>query len=351
MKLKLTEKQYNLLVEYVNEAKKPLVPQKLWSFFNKNPNAVFFSVTKKNKDGSEKNFDFKLSKVKGKQTIEDLNQGNATKGCSTEVNFDKMIFDNQLILNFSQCAKKLTLTNIVSIGVYDDEQSLRSKTPKDKFEINGPTGDSSGSSTGDTQDNGSDDSEQLKQDAKKAMTMILNDPQLKKAFYTQPSLWNLFVAELKGEKATGKGIVPTLKIINSYESSSIERKLGTSFIEGEKVTFTPVGRTKVPFIENGKNDEYIFDENANIKYPPKVLPRKLGEGYKFIGQIQPTLNYEIEIVKKVKDKPDTFECRVIMIVEEGSTTKEYSYNGRLIIKINKNESPGYKPNEAEEIKK
>ena len=350
MKLRLTEKQYDLLLEYIDEAKKPLVPQKLWSFFNKNPNATFFSVTKKNKDGSEKNFDFKLSKVKGKQTIEDLNQGNATKGCSTEVNFDKMIFGNQLILNFEQCKKRLTLNDITSIGLYDDEQSLKSKTPKDKFQIGGSSATPTASS-GDTQDNVGDNSEELKQEAKKAMSMILNDPTLKKAFYTQPSLWNLFVAELKGEKATGKGIVPTLKIINNYENTSIERKLGSKFIEGETVTFTPVGTTKVPFIQNGKDDEYIFDENANVQYPPKVLPRKLGEGFKFIGQIQPTLNYEIEIAKRVNDKPDTFECRVTMIVEEGATKKEFPYNGRLTIKINKNQSPGYKPNESEEAKK
>ena len=89
MKLKLTEKQYELLLEYVNEAKKPLVPQKLWSFFNKNPNAAFFSVTRGTKDGKDKFYAFKISKVKGKQTIEDLNQGNATKGCSNGIPFGK----------------------------------------------------------------------------------------------------------------------------------------------------------------------------------------------------------------------------------------------------------------------
>ena len=145
-----------------------------------------------------------------------------------------------------------------------------------------------------------DEDEDLKQDGKRAMEMILNDPNLKKAFYTQPSLWNLFVAELKGKKATGKGIVPTLKIVGNYESKGIESKLGTTFIEGDKITFRPVGTTKIPFTRNGKNDEYVFDENRNIEYHPKVLPRKLGEGFKVVGEIQTSLSYEIEILDKVE---------------------------------------------------
>lgn len=454
MKLRLTEKQYSLLLEYIEEARKAPEPQKLSLFFNDNPNAQFFSVVQRVKGGSESEYDFKISEVNGHKTITDINKGTKTKGCSIDARFDTMIYGNQLNINFGQCGK-LTINNVVGLNIFDDEESLKNQNPSDSFELEhdldktaidkageyyeelknvdggdevhfdskykydgtvlqksekavrieliqqgkktipnvltvdlsqNPFYEEDGNlmfkckiSKGDEQETdfvlpikeffadskggkkpeekpqgkpeGKSKDEELKQDGKMAMEMILNDPNLKKAFYAQPSLWNLFVAELKGEKATGKGIVPTLKIINSYESTRIESKLGTSFIVGEKVTFRPVGTTKVPFTVNGKDDVYIFDENANIQYPPKVLPRKLGESFKLIGEIQPTLNYQIEVLKRVDDEPDTFECKIVMIVEEDSTTKEYPYDGKLEIKINKNESPGYKPKETEELNK
>lgn len=349
MKLRLTEKQYDLLAKYINEAKKPLVPQKLWQFFNKNPNAAFFSVTRKTKDNKEKFYSFKLSKVKGKQTIEDLNQGNATKGCSTEVNFDKMIFGNQLILNFEKCAKKLTLTDITNIGVYDDEQSLKSNSPKDSFQIGGATGNTTNVATGDTTN---DNSEELKQEAKKAMSMILNDPTLKKAFYTQPSLWNLFVAELKGGKATGKGIVPTLRLVNSYESNYIQKKLGGQFIKNKKVTFKPFEDVKIPFFKGNKEFTYPFNKNTNLEYHPMVMERKLGEGFKIKGKLEDDLAYEIEIIKKIEEVENIFECRITMIVLESTGEKRYPYNGRIKIQIVNDEtkSPGYKPMENKKEK-
>ena len=347
MKVKLTEKQYVLLTDFINEAKKPLAPQKLWKFFNNNPNTAFFSVTRTTKDNKDKIYAFKLSKVKGKQTIEDLNQGNATKGCSTEVNFDKLIFGNQLILNFTQCKKRLTLDNITSIGVYDDEQSLKSEKPKDTFQIGGSTGDTTNTTNTTTGDTTNDNSEELKQEAKKAMDMILNDPMLKKAFYTQPSLWNLFVAELKGEKATGKGIVPTLKIVNGYETNFISDKLGAEFIEDEKISFKPFEDAKIPFFKDNKEFTFPFDKNTNLEYRPIVMARKLGEGFKIKGKLEDYLGYELEIIKKIDEEDNIFECRVTMVVQDGNEIKKYPYNGRLKIQILDDDikSPGYKKKE------
>lgn len=453
MKLRLTEKQYGLLLEYIEEARKAPEPQKLSLFFNDNPNAQFFSVVQRDKSGSENEYNFKLSEVNGHKTITDINKGikKTTEGCSSDARFDTMIYGTQFKVNFGQCGVR-TINNVVGLKIFNDIESLKNQKPSDSIELdhnldknpidkageyyealkNVDSGDEvhfdskykydgtviqksqnavrieivqQGKKTipnvltidlnqnpfyeedgtlmfkckiskGDEQetdfvlpikeffvdskgdkkpkdkpkDKPQNDTEELKQDGKRAMEMILNDTNLKKAFYTQPSLWNLFVAELKGKKATGKGIVPTLKIINSYTKKDNINKLNADFIEEQKITFKPVGVTKVPFIRNGKDDEYVFDENRNIEYHPKVLPKKFYKSFEFMGKIQASLSYELEILDKSEKMPDTFECKVTMIVIKETTTDKYPYDGKFLIKINKNQSPGYKPNETKQVK-
>ena len=124
MKLRLTEKQYSLLLEYIEEARKAPEPQKLSLFFNDNPNAQFFSVVQRVKGGSESEYDFKISEVNGHKTITDINKGTKTKGCSIDARFDTMIYGNQLNINFGQCGK-LTINNVVGLNIFDDEESLK----------------------------------------------------------------------------------------------------------------------------------------------------------------------------------------------------------------------------------
>ena len=89
-----------------------------------------------------------------------------------------------------------------------------------------------------------------------------------------------------------------------------------------------------------------------MEYHPIVLDRKIGESFKFKGKLEDYLSYEIEVLKNIENTPDTFECRLTMIVLEGAELKKYPYNGRFTITIVDNEakSPGYKPIEKQ-IKK
>jgi hypothetical protein len=193
--------------------------------------------------------------------------------------------------------------------------------------------------------------DELKREGEKAYEMILNDPNLKKAFYSQPNFWELFVAELKGEKATGHGIVPALKIINSYETKSIESKLGAGFIEGKKVSFKPMETIKVPYKRNEEDFFYTFDSLSDRIYNADVLERKLGEGPKLKGILKDKkLSYEIEIKSKDEKADDVFICDVSLIVKEGQTTMKYDYDESFEIKIDRNNSAGYRPKEKEQPK-
>ena len=113
--------------------------------------------------------------------------------------------------------------------------------------------------------------EELIDDAKVAMHLILNDPTLKKAFYSQPTLWNLFTAELSGNKATGKGILPTLDIVGSYVDKHIIERLGANFIEGETIKYevisnpNQVNECKVIKREIEQTDAVLYDEKNKTK--------------------------------------------------------------------------------------
>jgi len=458
MKVKLTEKQYSLLLEYIEESRKAPTPQKLSLFFNDNPNAQFFSVIQRDKNGYDSDYDFKLTEVNGYKVIVDINKGTKTKGCSVDASFDTMIYGTQLIINFGKCGK-LTINNVVGLKIFNDVNSLKNGTPDDTFELDhnmdktksdlvleyyeqlksveigddinfdskfkydgnvvqrhgdvvrvelsqqgrentililtidlgeNPFYEEEGnlmfkakSSKGNeeqkdfilpiknfyvdkngqeepeikkekkkkTPPNEVDKDEELRKEGKRAMEMILNDPNLKKAFYTQPSLWNLFISELRGEQAVGKGIVPTLRIINSYERKSISENLGGEFIEGKKISFIPADDVDVTFNIGDKEDFFPF-KTTDKEYNPRVLDRKLGENFKLFGRFELdnitkkyNLGYELEIIKNVENTPDTFECKVTIITSLKSVSERIPFNGNLIIKIIRKDidSYGYQP--------
>lgn len=459
MKLKLTEKQYNLLLEYLDEARKAPTPEKLSLFFNDNPNAQFFNVVQRDKSGSDSSYDFKLSEINGYKVITDINKGTKTKGCSVDANFDTMIYGNQLKLNFGKCGV-LTINNVTGLNIFNDANSLKNNQPFDRYDLEHDFDKSSSEmvtkyyeaikklDTGDIvnfdskfkydgeviqkygpvlrieieqqgrkgrtmiltvdlnvnpfyEEDGNvmfkaksnrgdeeqtdfiipvkkmyvddkdspiqqpseepteknlevdDDDEKLKQDGKIAMELILNDPNLKKAFYTQPTLWNLFVAELQGKKAVGRGIVPTLKIIRGYERKKISEELNSEFKENKKVTFKPFKSVKIPYVRNEKQFFYEFDKDSITEYETTVLPRNLGEGYKLKGKTDKGyLGFELEIENSVKDNQNVFKCSLDLIVYKQKTTNRYPYDGDFYIKIavDGGKSPGYAPIENKEKK-
>jgi hypothetical protein len=99
-----------------------------------------------------------------------------------------------------------------------------------------------------TEDNGEEtnvnnkDEEELKLDAKEAFEKILADPMMQKAFYSQPTFWQSFIAELKGKKHPGNGIITVLNIVKKYEDKKIVELIGEGFTDkkGVVVKFQPL---------------------------------------------------------------------------------------------------------------
>ena len=84
----------------------------------------------------------------------------------------------------------------------------------------------------------SGDSEFDNQTFYKYYNEVLSDPNLRKAFYTAPTLWNYFTSALKNEKARGTGILPAYQLINKYFSRKIDEKLpGFTDKENKRAAF------------------------------------------------------------------------------------------------------------------
>lgn len=169
------------------------------------------------------------------------------------------------------------------------------------------------------------DADELQSDAKKAYDYILNDPNLKAAFYKAPSLWNLFMSELNGKKATGTGILATLQLVNKYRNKEISEKIGKQFIKHEIVSYTPIKPYSLGDIEL-KTDE---------KYSAKIIRNENGIELKHS-------KYKIYVRDEYPDKLDVFECEIVKYkkdVDEGNKfevlLKFYNEGGYKSLKKNK----------------
>lgn len=176
----------------------------------------------------------------------------------------------------------------------------------------------------------------LKDDARKAYDVIINDPILKQAFYKQPSLWNLFVAELKGIKSVGTGIVPTLDLVGKYKSKKIETKLGSEFKANKTVQFIVLDKPiQIVYLDKASSSK-TFQLDAGKPYEIKVRDYKIGDEYKVL--YSGVDSYKI-LVKAKTDEPNVFLCDIIKLVKIGNEIKQYP---RKDVKIKFLPSEGYR---------
>jgi hypothetical protein len=165
-----------------------------------------------------------------------------------------------------------------------------------------------------------------------AYNEILNDPNLKKAFYKKPSFWNLFMAELKGKKATGSGIVPALQLLDDYH----ETKLANKFILRGLILFnikTPVTIT---------TDKEVFTMQTGVKYVARVNQEKIDGKWVFENR---QADFKVVVYKEINGEPDTFKCKIIKYYY-GKEYKEFESDDYVDIIITKQDSNGYNPTKS-----
>ena len=181
--------------------------------------------------------------------------------------------------------------------------------------------------------------EEIRAQAKKAYDMILKDPILKDAFYRKPSFWNLFVAEMNGKAAPGKGIFPVLQMLGSYGKERLNEKLGAKFTPGKSVRFGAYNR---PYEIDYKDKK--FQLSVGYNFTGVVRNYNIGDEHYIIDNKKD--KYKIY----VKDKTDVehvYKCELIKYDINPNTNEieEFEYEGDVYIKFRP--SDGYMASKSE----
>lgn len=154
-------------------------------------------------------------------------------------------------------------------------------------------------------------------DAQKALEMILKDKDLQDAFYKQPGFWELFMAELKGEKAVGSGIITVLDIMNKVADSRIQKRVGKGFHVGKKAKYIPLEDISIKYRDDKDvihtynmpmTEDMITVRRHLVDDVSQVLQKRL-EGSPLILRI---------LVKDQTDKPNIKLCDVQIGVKNKS---------------------------------
>lgn len=165
-------------------------------------------------------------------------------------------------------------------------------------------------------------------DAKKMMHMILNDPLMKKAFYNQPTLWNVIVSAVKGEKPRGTGIVSAREIIGNYQTNKIRKKIGPNaenFKYGKSATFN--------FIEQNVSMNPTGQLSDKLELPITSTFRAVVQKYKLndnnlvLASSQP--KFKLIIKKEIEGIPDAFEVEVVKEVKSKLGIKTYTQPAKV----------------------
>lgn len=185
-------------------------------------------------------------------------------------------------------------------------------------------------------------------DAEKVLKMVLSDPDLKAAFYKQPTFWQAFKAELTGKEATGKGIIPTLDLIGRYMDKKLTDKLGDGFKKKGSVSFIPLEAVSIPYT-NKKGGRVYFELKKDIKYEGEFAVIVKGFSYEDIEN----RDYQVLensakgfriIVKEKTETPNVFICdveKLYSVKNEPKRAREEDVQIRLM------DSNGYKSDKQE----
>jgi hypothetical protein len=161
---------------------------------------------------------------------------------------------------------------------------------------------------------------------------IINDPNLKKAFYKAPSFWNYFTSALNNEKARGKGIFPAYEIINGYFNKKIDEKLpGFANKENKRASFYLFDDINIRYKKINEEEFKNFTLNAGY-YKATVRQYEAGLGdvkvltYRSSGG---SFGFKIIVKKPTGERPDEYFCDVYVNKNNVEENKYFVENVRI----------------------
>lgn len=150
----------------------------------------------------------------------------------------------------------------------------------------------------------------------KALRQILTDPVLRKAFYRQPTFWELFTSELSGKKPVGKGIGPALDLIDKYNKKLKLTKIKGDFVKRRTADFKIGKRIDVQIMKHGKLFDFVLD--GNELYDAVVQNYERHGLTVLTGRNKNNIKYKI-IVKDATKNPNVYICDYEVVGDDNIT--------------------------------
>jgi hypothetical protein len=161
---------------------------------------------------------------------------------------------------------------------------------------------------------------------------FLNDPNIKKAYYTAPKVWDYFVAALKNEKARGTGILPANELLNSIFNKKIDEKLpGFSNKENKRAQFYIYNNVEIPYDTLTGEKNKILPLNSGY-YKATVRQFEVGLGdvkvltYRSAGG---AFGFKVVVKKPTNDRPDEYWCDIYVYKNNVEDNKYKAENIRI----------------------
>jgi hypothetical protein len=154
---------------------------------------------------------------------------------------------------------------------------------------------------------------------------VVNNPELRKAFYKAPSLWNYFTAAMQNKKARGSGIYPAYQIISNFFNDRINRKLpGFTDKENKRATFYLTDDIEIPYytLKDYKNRKIFRLDRGYRKATVTQYEAGLGDvkvlSYRSSGG---NYGYKIAVKKPTGNKPDEYFCDIYVNINNVEKNK------------------------------
>lgn len=191
--------------------------------------------------------------------------------------------------------------------------------------------------------------ESLKQEAKEVYDEILADKDMQKAFYSQPTFWQTFMAELKGEKNPGTGIITVLNIVKKYNDKKLTEKIGGGFTykKNSIVKFVPTKPIEILY-NTKKGIRRTFSLQTIKPMDIRVSDDKKETGLVLRVNLPNDKENTLEIVVFDKtETPDVKECRITIGRISPSTNNFIVLSNSITADIKFLKSEGYNPENEE----
>lgn len=191
--------------------------------------------------------------------------------------------------------------------------------------------------------------DQIRDEAKEIYNEILSDKTLRDAFYKQPSFWETFVGELKGEKAPGTGIITVMDIVKRYTNNSIDEEIGYGFShkKGDIVKFIPITPISIPY-NTKKGGRRFFEIGTVNETEIRITEDRLEVGLVLQSNLPNDGEFSLRVVVfSDTDKEDVKECRLTVGRVLKSNNKYNILSESIVANLKFIKSEGYNPEEVE----